>query len=189
MTSDQDVLDTVSGLPIETFDDIQQSAHVQYPFGENEIDRLLYKKVIEQCEHEKDELVSPIFIREKSDGDGFRMILNLKKLNEVSEYEHFKMDTFKTVLALIRPGIFMAKLDIKDAYYSVPIREADQKLLKFVFEGRLFKFLVLPNGYTKGPRKFTKLLKPILAKLRSMGITLLAYLDAILVLGKSNGEC
>ena len=29
-SSDHDVLYTVSGLPIETFDDIQQSAHVQY---------------------------------------------------------------------------------------------------------------------------------------------------------------
>ena len=196
LTSDPDILETVSGLPIDTFDDIPQSTHVQYPFGEkesefisNEINRLLEKRVIEQCEHETGELVSPIFLREKSDGEGFRMILNLKKLNEVSEYEHFKMDTFKTVLTLIRPGIFMAKLDIKDAYYSVPIREADQKLLKFKFETLLFKFLVLPNGYTKGPRKFTKLLKPILAKLRAMGITLLAYLDDILVLGMSKEEC
>ena len=57
------------------------------------------------------------------------MILNLKKLNKVSEYNHFKMDTLKTALNLIYPGAFMAKLDIKDAYYSVPIKQEDQKLL------------------------------------------------------------
>ena len=57
------------------------------------------------------------------------MILNLKELNEVSEDEHFKMDTFRTVLNMVQPGIY----NIKDAYYSVPIKEDDQKLLKFRF--------------------------------------------------------
>ena len=102
-----------------------------------EVKRLLTKKIIVKCDHEKGELISPIFLREKSDGDGFRMILNLKKLNEVSEYEHFKMDTLKTALNLIYPGVYMAKLDIKDAYYSVPIKCKDQKLLKFMHEGSL----------------------------------------------------
>ena len=35
------------------------------------------------------------------------------------------METISTILHLVRPGKYMAKLDIKDAYYSVsaPIRE------------------------------------------------------------------
>ena len=57
----------------------------------------------------------------------------------------------------------MTKLDIKDAYHPVPIFEGDQKLLKFKFRDQ---FLTLPNSDTKEPRKFTKLVKPILAKLR-----------------------
>ena len=99
------------------------------------------------------------------------------------------MDTLKSVLDLVTPGVYMAKLDIKDAYYSVPIRKEDQKLLKFMSEGELFKFLVLPNGYTKAPRKFTKLLKPIWAMLRNKRITLVAYLDDIIVLGCDREDC
>ena len=53
----------------------------------------------------------------------------------------------------------------------------------------MYKFVALPNGYTKGPRKFTKLLNPILALLRKQHITLLAYLDDILVLGRTRKEC
>ena len=196
LTSDSEILETVSGLPITLTGDLPESNAFQYPFGieeqnftSAEIHRLLSKRIIVRSHHEPGELISPIFIREKSDGDGFRMILNLKKLNKVSEYEHFKMDTLKSVLNLIMPGIYMAKLDIKDAYYSVPIKDKDQKLLKFVYEGVLYKFVVLPNGYTKGPRKFTKLLKPILAELRKQGITLAAYLDDIIVLGWSWADC
>ena len=62
--------------------------------------------------------------------------------------------------------MFLVKLDIKDAYYSIPIEEFHQRFLKFKCEGKLYKFMVLPNGYTERPRKFTKLLKPPLATLR-----------------------
>ena len=196
LTSDPEILETVSGMSIDLVEDVPSTGTFQYPFGveeslfiQKEIQRLLEKGIIVKCHHEPGELVSPIFLREKSDGDGFRMILNLKKLNSISEKEHFKMDTLKSVLNLITPGVYMAKLDIKDAYYSVPIRDRDQKLLKFMFDGELLKFVALPNGYTKGPRKFTKLLKPIWAKLREKGITLIAYLDDIIVLGWNKEVC
>ena len=73
------------------------------------------------------------------------------------------METVSTILHLVRPGMFMAKLDIKDAYYSVAICEDYQSLLKFQYQTSLFKFAALPNGYTEGPRKFEKLMKPLLA--------------------------
>ena len=41
-----------------------------------------------------------------------------------------------------------------------------QKLLKFEQNDIMYKFLVSPNGYTEGPRKFTKVMKPPLALLR-----------------------
>ena len=78
----------------------------------HEISRLLAKEVIAVSEHEHGEFIYPIFLRSKSDG-GFRMILNLKKLNQVSEYEHFKMDTLKSVLTLVYPDVLCAKLTSK----------------------------------------------------------------------------
>ena len=60
----------------------------------------------------------------------------------------------------------MAATDLNDAYYSVKIDELDTKYLEFLLNSRLLKFLVLPNGLSPGPRKFTKLTKPPLAFLR-----------------------
>ena len=54
--------------------------------------------------------------------------------------------------------MYLSKLDIKDAYYSIPIHTDSQKLLKFQHDGVLYKNTALPNGYTEGPRKFTKTL-------------------------------
>ena len=55
------------------------------------------------------------------------MILSLKRLNENLPYIHFKMETIKSILTLVTPNCYMAKVDIKDAYYSVPILPEHQK--------------------------------------------------------------
>ena len=124
----------------------------QYPFNdkedafiESEIQNLLKKGVIRNSSHEPGKFISPTFLREKSDG-GYRLILNLKKLNESVEYKMFKMETLATIVQLIGPNMYMAKLDIKDIYYSIPIYGPHQIFLKFEYKSRLFKFTVLPNG-------------------------------------------
>ena len=38
------------------------------------------------------------------------------------------METLATIIQLIRPSMHMAKLDIKDTYYSIPIYGPHQKL-------------------------------------------------------------
>ena len=60
------------------------------------------------------------------------------------------MEIISTILHLVRPGMFMAKVDIKDAYYSVSVCEDHQILLKFQYQTSLFKFTALSNGYAEG---------------------------------------
>ena len=85
----------------------------------NEIQNLLKKGVIKPSAHEPGEFISPIFLRAKSDGT-HRVILNLKEFNQHVQYHHFKMDTLETAINMMKPGCFMASIDLKDAYYSVP---------------------------------------------------------------------
>ena len=144
--------------------------------------------MVTECEHEVEEFISPIFLRPKGK-DQYRMILNLKEFNKNLETIHFKMDTIYSVLDLITPNCYMGSIDLKDAYYSVPIDDAYQKYFKFVFNNTLYKFLCLPNGYCHGPRKFTKLLKPVLALLRLQGHILAAYIDDMLNIGSDYDEC
>ena len=77
------------------------------------------------------------------------------------------MDTFRTARTLIRPGCLMASVDLKDAYYSIPIAAVDRKFLMFEWKGKYYQFTCLPNGSSSAPRIFTKILKPVYAHLRS----------------------
>lgn len=147
-----------------------------------EINKLLTKGVIRKATHVPGEFISTIFTRPKKKKDGsHRLILNLKKLNEHIEYHHFKMDSLPNALQLMKPNCWMAVLDLKDAYYSVPIRTEDRKYLRFEHEGQLYEFVCLPNGLSSAPRIFTKLLKPALAKLREDGVLLVIYIDDIIL--------
>ena len=92
-------------------------------------------------------------------------ILNLKKFNESVTYHHFKMDSLCTITKLIAQNCFMSSIDMKDAYYSIPIRYSDRKFLRFQWDKVLYQFTCLPNGLSCAPRKFTKILKPLLANL------------------------
>ena len=84
------------------------------------VDGLVKQGVIEKVQHEKGEIISNIFIRPKRDGS-FRLILNLKKLNEHIEIIHFKMETLKSALNMVKKkkSVYFAKIDMKDAYYSI----------------------------------------------------------------------
>ena len=70
------------------------------------------------------------FLHPKADGSQ-RLILNLKKFNESVVYKHFKMDSIQTITKLIEKDCYIAALDLKDAYYSIPVRKHDQQFLQF----------------------------------------------------------
>ena len=83
---------------------------------------------------------------------------------------------------LVKPGDWLAKLDLKDAYFLVPIHPSHQKYLQFYWQETLYQFHCLPFGLSCAPRTFTKLMKPAVALLRERGIHLIIYLDDLLIL-------
>ena len=154
----------------------------------SEVQKLLSKQLISHCDYIPGEVVSPVFTRQTKHGSHC-MILNLKPVNEQETYHHFKMSTLTTALRLIRKNCYMSSLDLKDAYYSVPIHKDHRKLLRFKWEGQTFEFQALPNGLSLAPRLFTKLLKPVFATLRKKGHISTSFLDDSLLLGDSKWEC
>lgn len=86
-------------------------------------------------------------------------------------------------------GDVMVSLDLKDAYFSVPIFPPDRRYLRFVWKNRIFKFTCLPFGNSLAPRVFTKVLKPFISTLRFRGIRIFIFIDDILLMAKSELNC
>ena len=143
-----------------------------------ELETFFSKQIIEVSEPEIGQIISPIFLTPKKESGAFRVIFNLKHLNQSVTYRKFKMDTLESAIKLMKPGCFMTSVDIRDAYYSIPISPLFRKYLKFAWRGRLYQFRALPMGLTSSPRIFTKVLKPVFATLRSKyGHSCSAYID------------
>ena len=82
-----------------------------------------------------------------------------------------------SILKLVIPLTYFTKIDLKDAYYTIPVSPIHQKYAKFANNQDLYKFTCLPNGYCHEPRKFTKVLKPPLSTLTLDNITIASCLD------------
>ena len=79
----------------------------------------------------------------------------------------------------------MARMDLKDAYFSVLIAEQHQKLLRFCWEQRSYQFTCLPFGLSTAARVFTKVLKPVMTFLREKNVRCKIYLDDLLLLNQA----
>ncbi|XP_064635165.1 uncharacterized protein LOC135492550 [Lineus longissimus] len=194
MTSDSQILHQISGVTLE-FDQIPEQRFIPKPYKfdpdkfrriDDKIKSMLSKAIIEPTWHEPGQFISNIFTRDKKDGD-IRVILDLSELNDDITYHHFKMETFQAALDLVFPNCFMASIDWKDAYFSVPVRKGDRKYLKFIWGGKLFQFTALPNGLSSAPRIFTKITKVMLAELRKRGHLITSFIDDSFLVGDESG--
>ena len=99
------------------------------------------------------------------------------------------MENMINVLGLIKKNCYMASIDLKDAYFTVNVDQKFRKYLRFYWNNQLYEFIGMPNGLTSAPREFTKILKPIFAKLRTEGYVSVYYLDDTWLMGTSKEEC
>ena len=94
-----------------------------------EVKDLAGKAAIQRAQPSREGFTSPLFLVPKSDGS-WRLVINLKALNKFVITRHFKMESVRAVKGIMQEGDWMIKLDLKDAYLSVPIHPTHQKFLK-----------------------------------------------------------
>lgn len=97
---------------------------------------------------------SRYFLVPKRDG-GLRPILDLRPLK-------CQMPTVPRVRQAIVAGDWFATIDLKDAYFQIPIWQGHWRFLRFGFEGRIFEFRVLPFGISLAPHTFTRCMDAVL---------------------------
>ena len=113
----------------------------------------------------------------------------MKRFNNFLSPYHFKIEDLRTVTSLLRKDSYLCRLDLKDAYLLVSIHRDFRKFLRFRHNKRLFEFKALPFGLSTSPFIFTKIMKPVVAYLRKIGVIVVIYLDDFLIIGATREEC
>ncbi|XP_029470567.1 uncharacterized protein LOC115098237 [Rhinatrema bivittatum] len=77
-------------------------------------------------------------------------------VNKALKIPHFRMETLRSVIAVVHEGEFLTSLDLTEAYLHIPILQDHQRYLRFKILGQHFQFQALSFGLATAPHTFTK---------------------------------
>ena len=99
------------------------------------------------------------------------------------------MESLEDVFKIIKKDVWMASVDLKDAFFTIPVHILHQKYFKFEWFNQFYKFLGMPNGYSDAMRIFTKMLKPVFGYLRKQGHLSVVFVDDSYLQADTEQEC
>lgn len=167
-------------LPASFVGKNNKSALREFIFVEDSISDLLNLGCINEVYYPPD-IINPLSVSIQKSGKK-RLILDLRHVNKYIYKNKFRCEDLTVAKEILHPGDFMFTFDLKSGYHHVDIFQDHRKFLSFAWvfsdgRTRYFQFSVLPFGLSSAPYLFTKLLKPLVKKWRSQGVTILVYLD------------
>ena len=192
ITDDPSILEAIQGYKPE-FSSTSVQSEVRQPLQfscaetekiDQEISALLEKEALHVVKPVSNQFISNLFLVPKRDGRS-RPVINLEDPNTFLQYNHFKMEGIYLLRDLLQPHDWLGKIDLKDAYFVIPIWRNHRKYLQFLWKDTLLEFACLPFGLAVAPRLFTKVMKAVVALLRYAGIRLIIYLDDLLFMNQS----
>lgn len=149
-------------------------------FVRSEIAELLESGAIQQV-YTRPHCVSPIKCVPKKSGKKYRLITDLRLLNDHIDPPTFQQESINTVSQIVLAGDELVTFDLKNGFLHVPIHIDHRQYLGFEFEGRYFVWCVLPFGLCCSPYFFHKVVRPAVSFLREQHIRLSVYVDDGLV--------
>lgn len=132
---------------------------------------------------------TPIFPVKKTDSDKWRLVHDLRAVNQVVEPETPIVPDPHTLLSNIPKGTkWYTVIDLCSAFFSVPLHPSLQHLFAFTYEGKQYTYTCLPQGYCESPSIFNQVLAQDLATLECQS-TVLQYVDDLLICSTSKEQC
>lgn len=142
---------------------------------EREISKLLQNDIIEEVDSSP--YLSPIVCVPK--GDGIRLCVDYKKINQHIVVDQHPLPTADEIFAHLAGAKFFSKLDLKSAYHQLEIREDSRDLTAFTSHVGQFRYKRLPFGLANAPSAYMKVISCILRDCENTA----CYLDDILIYG------
>ena len=161
---------------------IKQRYYPVSPFKQKLIDEEL-KKMLEQdiIEPSKSAWSSPILLVPKRDG-GYRFCVDYRALNAVTKKDAYPLPYISAILDRLRDARYLSSMDIKSAYWQVPVKESCRELTAFTVPGGrgLYQFKRMPFGLSNAPATWQRLIDKVLGP--DLEPYVLVYLDDIIII-------
>ena len=122
---------------------------------------------------------SPIVLVDKPDGSK-RFCVNFRQLNAVTKRDAYPLPQVTTILDRLRDSRYLSSLDIKSAYWQIPLAADSREKTAFTVQGRgLFEFVTMPFGLHNAPATWQRFIDQIIGA--DLEPHVFVYLDDIIV--------
>ncbi|KAL2083807.1 hypothetical protein ACEWY4_021580 [Coilia grayii] len=121
----------------------------------------------------------------KKDGS-LRPCIDYRGLNEITVWNRYPLPLMSAAFEMLQGAIVFSKLDLRNAYHLVRIREGDEWKTAFNTPSGHYEYLVLPFGLTNAPAVFQALVNDVLRDMLNKFV--FVFLDDILIFSKSLPE-
>uniref|UniRef100_A0AC34F952 RNA-directed DNA polymerase n=2 Tax=Panagrolaimus sp. ES5 TaxID=591445 RepID=A0AC34F952_9BILA len=148
----------------------------------NLVDTLLDQKAIEESSSEWN---SPLVLVRKKDGT-VRMCVDYRRLNAVTRKDAYPLPNQDALLMSLKGKKIFSALDLVSGYFQIPMATSDKHKTAFSALGKLWQFLVLPQGLTTSPACFSRMMETVFGDL--VGKSLFKFLDDILIATETEEE-
>jgi len=114
----------------------------------------------------------------KQDGK-LRLCADYRALNEVTKKDRHPLPLINEALDRLGGGKYFTKLDMKDAYHNIRIREGDEWKTIFSIKLEKFKYLVMPFGLCNALAAFQRWINEVV--MEHIDMCCIVYLDDVLI--------
>jgi hypothetical protein len=121
---------------------------------------------------------SPVLFAKKP-GGGWRFCVDYRKLNAITKKDRYPLPLIEETLARLARAKVFTKLDIRQAFYRIRMKEGLEDLTTFRTRYGSYKYKVLPFGLCNGPASFQRYINDVLMEYLDDFCT--AYMDDILI--------
>lgn len=126
-----------------------------------------------------------VFFVEKKDKT-LRPCIDYRGLNKITVKNKYSLPLLTSAFEFLQGVTIFSKLDLRNAYNLVRIREGDEWKTAFITHLGHFEYLVMPFGLTNVPAVFQALVNDVLRDFINRFV--FVYLDDILIFSKSHSE-
>jgi len=118
-----------------------------------------------------------MFVKKKN--GKLRLCADYRALNEVTKKDRHPLPLINEALDRLGGAKYFTKLDIKDAYHNIRVREGDEWKTPFSTKLGTYEYLVMPFGLCNAPAAFQQWINEVL--MEHIDMCCIVYLDDVLI--------
>lgn len=116
-----------------------------------------------------------------------RLCLHTLRCNDKTQKKlHMTLPSVTEVAGMTSKSVLMVKYDLKSGFLHVPLLPSSMKLFYLHWQGRFYKFIVMPWGTSFATAVFQRFQSLILAHLQQLKLIAFNYIDDLLVVIRRN---